>query len=39
MPANMEKLIPNEPTDNKYIYDFRTEEDFDEMLSLLPDKF
>ena len=35
----MEKLIPNEPTDSKYIYDFRDEEDFDEMLSLLPDKF
>lgn len=33
------KLILNEPIDNKYVYGFKTEEDIDETLSLIPDDF
>ena len=32
------KLILNELIDNKYFYGFKTEEDIDEILSLLPDE-
>ena len=33
------KLILNETIDNKYVYGFKTEEDIDETLSLIPDNF
>lgn len=33
------KLILNEPIDSKYVYGFKTEEDIDETLSLIPDYF
>ena len=33
------KLILNEPIDNKYVYGFKTDEDIDETLSLIPDDF